>query len=276
MICEKCGREIDERASYCKYCGQKQSQRNSDAVKKDLNPENNTGNFKLKVLIPVFILIVIAMLAFVAAQYSEKDKGDFRGEWFIMSGNTSGNVEAINFYDEENVIADDFSGTYVVDEDFEMVTMDFDIGIGLTCDYFFSHGFLLLKSPETDEVAVYINLDKTSQKEFDEYCYAQEEYEQCRPKEYLLGRWGRADELSEPYSNDFEVTEDDDGYSMSWDANILPAKESDIEDDEGFDIGSDFLITVDGLNAYQVIPVADDKAYFYCYQNNTLKLFKKL
>lgn len=283
MFCINCGKEIDTGSKFCQYCGAVQPLGNGEhggtssmreaSKSKSLDGGHNDDKPHLWAFVFVSLLIVALVAGVVFFQWYKGNSGtDFRGEWLVISNDGDGHGDDnLNFFDEGNCVIEGFNGTYTVDEENSEIRLNVDIGVVVECHYIISYPFLVLRDTDDEFCTVYINLDRASAELAEGYYYAWNAYEEYDPYDYLWGEWTPEGSLEGNF--DFELYEKDGDFHMVWDPDTLPMPSG--EEDEGFSIDGDFKVTVDGLDALLVIPIADDKAYFYCYENDTLKLYEK-
>lgn len=89
MLCPKCGREIEEKSKFCKYCGEKLI---SEGIKEEITKQPKTSGLSIASLvlgilffIPFAPLLAI-VFGIVALVKISKSKGEFKGEGMAIAG----------------------------------------------------------------------------------------------------------------------------------------------------------------------------------------------
>ena len=154
----------------------------------------------------------------------------------------------------------------------------------LSYEYEINGNMLILMEYDSDtgngDVGMYLNFDKATEEEKEMYYYALDIYNDLSLNDYLMeGSWYENEYSNLEELNDFSLSmlskfylyEDEDGNEHM--SSRLSYPETD--EDTGDDINGS-LITIGGLNAFRIIPIDDDRAYFYCYADGKLTELQRI
>ncbi len=197
----------------------------------------------------------------------------FKGTWSLMSGNYTcedeENISSMPSYIEISgggkASVDGYSGEYELDRDSETITLT----AGPYCysyDYIVEDSMLYLLSygseDGTGDAGIYLNYADATDEQQEYYDYAASVYSDIDLYEFLKGDWN---EVNDGYEH-FKMY-DKDG-SGTWINYSLAVPEN---DEEYYEIDGN-LIKLGGekINAFRVIPVSSDAAYFFCYADSSI------
>lgn len=93
MFCRKCGKELEDGAAFCQFCGQKQTEDSSEKKEKEAGKrEEQIGNKQLVlagVVMAAVILAVIAGFKLVVGDRKEKAAGEIATQETVQEENDS-------------------------------------------------------------------------------------------------------------------------------------------------------------------------------------------
>mgnify|MGYP004466731593 CR=1 FL=1 len=228
-------------------------------------------------LVGIAVIIVIVIGTVIIGRVSFTSQ--FKGTWSLMSGNYTceyeENISRMPSYIEisgwgNKVTVDGYSGEYDLDENSETIT--FITGTYNYCyNYIVEDDILYLlgygSEEGTGDVGIYLNYADASDEHKEYYDYAVNTYSDIDLYEFLEGDWNA---VNDGYEH-FKMYDGDD--SRTWISYSLAVPEN---DGDHYEIDGN-LIKVDGgeLNAFRVIPISNDAAYFFCYADSSMYELKR-
>ena len=240
------------------------------------------------VVIAVSIVIVIGTVIIGRVSFTNQ----FKGTWSLMSGNytcedeenISSMPSSIEISGGGKVSVDGYSGEYDLDMSSETIT----ISAGpyyRVYNYILENDMLYLLSADsetgTGDVGIYLNYEDATDEHQEYYDYAISSYDDIDLYEYLDGKWIDEDGpgIEGVYNEDGSAAEYFSKFSLYYDEELpgtrisygLPAPE---HASEYFERDGN-LIKIGELNAFRVIPISNDAAYFFCYADSSMYELKR-
>lgn len=112
MFCSKCGKELEDGAAFCQFCGQKQTEDSSEKTEKEAGKrEEQIGNKQLLlagVVIAAVILAVIAGFKLVVGDRKEKAAGEIATQETAQEENASGDDVHIYYAGDKPVFVNGY------------------------------------------------------------------------------------------------------------------------------------------------------------------------
>lgn len=297
MKCPHCGKELNNSAVFCRYCGSKieaAEEPHKDftakaAVEQEIASTASAsakkmdyGIFENARFIGIVIAIVAGIIIGVAIwNYKTADSTKIRGDWVVFGtyGTTENMYSELSFEWGRSVSLtsanyDDWDdGTYTIDEDGK--TVNISAGNREFTYKFASDGTLILKEIDDDgegtgEVGVYINMSEASEEQKEEYYSVSALTDEESVHDYLLGKWEEVEDKNDNYDSyqvsshffQYTIDEDDDGHIRY----NLP-RPGEAGEDFQWEGGNLITIGDEEIPAFLFLPRGYDRMTIYCYED---------
>lgn len=291
MYCANCGKKINDDAKFCGYCGaqvvnrgsvqgnmpqnmtiQHAPQQSNSVPVRGVNPGEQN---KMLASLGGFLACAAALVLVIVIVSGAVGKGhDLSGEWIPVSGFGApmGMPYSMSFEKTgSSMTMDDEEQNYEQDRDNNILTIkDYSNNVYAKFKYEIEDkGILYLKNRDSNEFAMYINLEKASEEQCQQHYFSEDIYDSDDLTEYLVGNWIECDTDGNQVDGGHYFKENNDNqiqYNMP-----TPKHEN------GYRLDTENVLTVgdNDAEAFQFIPTGESTMIVYCYKANEYYYMKR-